>query len=137
MPVFGDQPSNALEAERRGYGLNVPFSNLTTENLLEAVNQILADPKFTQRADDYGSMVMDQMTRPLERAVWWIEYAMRYPGMEHMRSPVHDLHWTQYFLLDVIAFISGIVMFSAYILWLLCCKCCCQPRRHQRKDKSD
>lgn len=127
MPVFGDQPSNAIEAERRGYGLNIPISSVTTENLLEAVNQILADPKFTQKAQDYGNMVTDQMTRPLERAVWWIEYAMRYPGMQHMRSPVHDLHWTQYFLLDVIAFIVGIVIFLSYIIWS-CCKCCCRTK---------
>ena len=68
---------------------------------------MLNDPKYTQKAEEHGSLVMDQMSKPMERAVWWIEYAIRHPGgMKHMRSPVHQLHWSQYFLLDVYAFLA-------------------------------
>lgn len=70
-------------------------------------------------------MVMDQINTPLERAVWWLEYAMRYPGMKHMRSPVHDLHWTQYFLLDVMAFLMAIILIFCGICWSIC-KCLCR-----------
>jgi glucuronosyltransferase len=81
-------------------------------------------------------MLMDQMTQPLDRAVWWIEYAMRYPGMKHMRSPVHDLHWTQYFLLDVIAFIL-LVVISVIAIFVTCCKCCYRKCCSSNKVKSD
>ena len=50
VPIFGDQPSNAIEAERRGYGINIPFPELTTEKLSNGINRILQEPKFTQRA---------------------------------------------------------------------------------------
>ncbi len=32
-------------------------------------------------------------SRPLDRAVWWLEFLIRHPGKNHMRSPVHDLAW--------------------------------------------
>ena len=138
LPVFGDQPSNAVEAERRGYGLNLPITELTSEKLLSAVLKILQNPKFRQRAEEYGQMVMDQMTSPMERAVWWIEYAMRYPGMKHMKSPVHELHWTQYFLLDILIFLLLSAIFVTFIFVSLC-KCCCKKTlfRTDTKHKTD
>ena len=130
IPVFGDQPSNGLEAQSRGYGISIPLPELTTENLQEAVDRVLSDPTFSQKAQEHGAMVMDQINTPLERAVWWLEYAMRYPGMKHMRSPVHDLHWTQYFLLDVIAFYVAILLILCGTCFSVC-KCLC--RKSKRK----
>ena len=80
IPVFGDQPANGLEAERRGYGVSIPLPDLTSEKLFEAVTEILTDPKYTSKAQEHGQLVMDELTTPLERAIWWIEYAIRYPG---------------------------------------------------------
>ena len=121
--MFGDQPSNALEAERRGYGISLPLPELTADKLYNAVTKVLEDPSYTERAQEFGTLLMDEMTKPLDRAVWWIEYALRYPGMKHMRSPVHDLHWTQYFLLDVISFLAVVVftvMFIVYSVFKFC-----------------
>ena len=124
IPIFGDQPSNAMEAVRRGYGIQIPFPELTSEKLSGAINTILTEPKYTQRAIEHGTLVMDEITKPLDRAVWWIEYALRYPGLKHMKSPVHDLNFVQYFLLDVIAFLTAVLGLILYI-FVLCCKCCC------------
>ena len=133
LSVFGDQPSNAIEAERRGYGLHIPLSDLTSENLLEAIKRILNEPIFTLRAKEHGQMVMDQMTTPFERAIWWIEYAIRYPKMRHMRSPVHDLHWTQLFLLDVIAFLLACLILT-FVGFYLAFKFCCCRKSKQKKE---
>ncbi len=125
VPVFGDQPSNALEAERRGYGIAIPLPELTEDKLFNAIKEILDNPSYARRAQEHGTMLMDEMTKPLDRAVWWIEYALRYPGMKHMRSPVHDLHWTQYFLLDVIGFIALVVTIVLFIV-VKTLSCCCR-----------
>ena len=74
-------------------------------------------------------MVLDQINTPLERAVWWLEYAMRYPGMKHMRSPVHDLHWTQYFMLDILAFVFVVSSLFVWIVYKICKCCCCRKKK--------
>ena len=134
IPIFGDQPSNAREAQRRGYGISIPFPELTSQKLSEAINTILTDPSYTKRAIEHGSLVVDEMVKPLDRGVWWIEYALKYPGLPHMRSPVHDLTFVQYFLLDVIAFFIGIIALIVFITVQIC-KCCF--RKSGQKTKTE
>ena len=68
-----------------------------------SLEKVLHDPKYTKAAQSFGTILNDQMTRPLERAVWWIEHIMRHQDWYPRQSPVHQLSWYQYFLLDVIA----------------------------------
>ena len=135
MPVYSDQPGNAKEAHQKGYGIYLPMETLTEESLFEAVTKVLNDPSYTKKAEEWGRLLMDQITQPIETAVWWIEYAVRYPGMKHMRSPVHDLHWTQYFLLDVIAFLAVVILLIMTVLLLVCKFCfaiCCVMSKRKR-----
>ena len=48
---------------------------------------------------------------------------LRYPHNRDMRSPVHDLYWFQYFLLDVIGAIIVILVTIIFIL-IECLKIC-------------
>jgi len=85
IPVFADQPANAKEAELRGYGVGVPLNEATPEKLHEAIQKVLTDPKYSSNAKEYGSLLLDDITKPLDRAVWWIEYALRHPGVRLIR----------------------------------------------------
>lgn len=42
---------------------------------------VIDDPKFAATAKKYGDLISDQETRPLERAIWWIEHAIRHPDL--------------------------------------------------------
>jgi glucuronosyltransferase len=88
VPVFADQPANAKEAEIKGFGLSLPLMDITTEKLYYIIQKVLTNPRYSQRAKEHGSLLMDDITNPLDRAVWWIEYALRHPGVEHLRWAV-------------------------------------------------
>ena len=78
-----------------------------------------------------------QIDRPLDRAVWWIEHLIRHPKLgQYMRSPVHDLAWHQYFLLDVMALIGGALLLTAFILYKLV-RCICCRGRGAIRDEND
>lgn len=124
IPVQGDQPVNAKELVRMGAGLSVPYPTLNEEDFYQALNRVITDPKFSQAAQEIGSTLNDQITRPLDRAVWWVEHIMRHPTMYVGKSPIHKLYWFQYFLLDVLAFILAIlyILFRALkFVFSLCC----------------
>ena len=114
IPVQGDQPANAREAERVGFGRTVPFQKLSEELLNEALDAVLNNPKYTNQARNYGSLVVDQIQHPLQRATWWLEHIMRHPYEYRNKSPVHKLAWYQYFSLDVIFTISVIFTSTSY-----------------------
>ena len=113
IPVFGDQPLNAKEVKILGVGLYASYIGLKEKELINAIDEVLHDPKYTEAAKALGSGMNDQITRPLDRAVWWIEHVIRHPNMYAGRSPVHKLAWYQYFLLDVIAFF----IFVLYVIF--------------------
>ena len=115
IPVCGDQPVNANEAERLGFGISQPYGSLDETDLYNALDKVLHDPKYKNTAQRLGSALNDQLTKPMDRAVWWIEHIIRHPTMYQGKSPVHKLYWFQYILL-------------VRCLSILCCGhlCCCQ-----------
>jgi glucuronosyltransferase len=58
----------------------------------------------------------DEAMTGLEKAIWWTEYVIRHKGAKHLRSPAIDLPLYQYYLVDVISFLGGIVIFILFIL---------------------
>lgn len=53
--------------------------------------------------------------KPLDSAVYWVEYVIRHKGASHLRVGALDLAWYQYFLLDVISFIFLVIILSIFI----------------------
>ncbi len=126
IPVTGDQPINAKAVEKMGFGLVQPYQSLNEADLYKALDAVLHQPQYLEKAQKYGSILNDQINRPLDRAIWWIEHVMRHPKMYQGRSPVHKLAWFQYFLLDVLA-IYAVILYVIYkILYFLFCVMCCK-----------
>ena len=46
-----------------------------------------------------------QLMKPLDRAVFWIEFVMCHKRVKHLRPLGHNLTWYQYHSLDVIGFL--------------------------------
>ena len=132
IPVTGDQPANAKEAERSGFGLMLAYQEITEKTLEEKINLMLNDPKFATRAKEIGALTVDQIQHPLERATWWLEHIMRHPNEYRNKSPVLKLAWYQYFCLDIIltlGFVFGLVSFIIYKIMVICCSCCSKKKK--------
>ena len=127
IPITGDQPANSREAEKSGFGLMLPYQELTEESLGEKLNLLLNDPKYAMMAKKIGALYIDQPQHPLERATWWLEHIMRHPHAYRNKSPVSKLTWYQYFCLDVILTIALILFFVGTLIYnviLAFCSCC-------------
>ena len=57
---MGDQHANARESERIGFGIHLSFQSMTSEEISDALNKVLNDPKYLRRAQEHGSALMDQ-----------------------------------------------------------------------------
>ena len=101
---------------------------------LQALDKLLHDPKFAEAAKEIGSTLTDQITRPLDRAIWWVEHVMRHPTMYAGKSPVHKLHWHQYFLLDVLAVYALILYITYQILKFFFILCFCSDSSKEKRD---
>lgn len=58
----------------------------------------------------------DRVLSPVDQGVWWVEYVLRHNGAKHLRPVTVDLHWTQYFGMDIVAFIAAAMCIGYKVL---------------------
>ncbi|OWK13829.1 hypothetical protein Celaphus_00017445, partial [Cervus elaphus hippelaphus] len=79
----------------------------------------------------------DQPVKPLDRAVFWIEFVMRHKGAKHLRPAAHDLTWFQYHSLDVIGFLLACVATVVFVItkcFLFCYRTFAKTGKKQKRD---
>ncbi|XP_067886559.1 UDP glucuronosyltransferase 2 family, polypeptide A5 isoform X5 [Heterodontus francisci] len=138
IPLFADQPDNMAHMKAKGAAMVLEFATLNTQDLVDALNTVINDPRYKENAVKLSQIQHDQPMRPLERAVFWIEFVMRHGGAKHLRPAAHSLSWYQYHCLDVVAFLCACL---AAIIFAVrkCCMFCCRKFKHTRgkKNKSE
>lgn len=96
---------------------------MTTEIVKEKLQLILEDPKYTKNMAELSIRFRDQKEKPLDRAIWWIEWVLRNPNaMEFLKSPVLRLGLIVgnfYDVIFIIAFIACVVLYCVAKILIL------------------
>uniref|UniRef100_A0A8D2DQX9 glucuronosyltransferase n=1 Tax=Sciurus vulgaris TaxID=55149 RepID=A0A8D2DQX9_SCIVU len=134
IPIFGDQPDNIVHMKAKGAAVEVKFNTMTSADLLSALRTVIYQPSYKENAMRLSRIHHDQPVKPLDRAVFWIEFVMRHKGAKHLRPASHDLTWFQYHSLDVIGFLLACV---ATVIFMVtkCCLFSCQKIGKTGKKK--
>lgn len=64
-----------------------------------------------------SNILWDQPIKPLDNAVWWIEYVIRHGGAQHLRSPGVDQSWFKLLCLDIISLLISLILTVIYIVY--------------------
>ncbi|ELK08683.1 UDP-glucuronosyltransferase 2A3 [Pteropus alecto] len=120
VSIFGDQHDNIAHMKTKGAAMEVNMNTMTSADLLRALRTVINDPSYKENVMKLSKIHHDQPIKPLDRAVFWIEFVMRHKGAKHLRPAVHDLTWIQYHSLDVIGFLMACVAFAVFLVT----KCC-------------
>ncbi|XP_049832166.1 UDP-glycosyltransferase UGT5-like [Schistocerca gregaria] len=139
IPFGGDQVANAVRAARRGTGLLLEHQDLTHDTFSSALDALLNDARYRERAKQVSQLFRDRPRPPMEEAIYWVEYVIRHRGAPHLRSAALDLAWYQYLLLDVAAFVVAAVVFSVALLFFgvrTLLRCCPPTRVPANKKKT-
>ncbi|XP_062845166.1 UDP-glucuronosyltransferase 2C1-like isoform X9 [Trichomycterus rosablanca] len=138
LPLFADQPDNLMHMKTKGAAVILDLNKIQTKDLKEALSDVINNPSYKQSIMRLSRIHHDQPMKPLDQAVYWIEYVMRNKGAKHLRVAAHDLSWYQYHCLDVAAFLLAVVALTVFISIKLFCwllrKCL---RRSPKKSKKE
>ncbi|GAB0093834.1 UDP-glucuronosyltransferase [Sergentomyia squamirostris] len=134
IPIFADQHQNIGKAVRVGYGLTVSFAELNEENIFNAINEMLTNPKYMQTAKTISARFRDQPEDPMDRAVYWVEYVARHKGAKHLISGGQELNFVKYHNLDVFALLLAIPVLILLGIRCICRKIFCR-RSHKKTSK--
>ena len=132
---MNDQKSNLLRAERHGYARLLEWDDLTTEGLKTAILESMESREMQEALERVHSLYTDREMKPVDRAVWWIEYVCRHQGADILRSRGENVPFYQYHHLDIVLFVISIVLVLVSILVFtckLCCQCCCRNKKTKK-----
>lgn len=115
IPFFADQLSNMKLVEKIGYGKLITFDELTEESFENAVEEVISNPAFKDKVTVQSQVFRDQPMKPLDRAIYWIEYVIRNDGAQYLKAESIGLNTAQYFLFDVTLFL---LLPTAIVAWL-------------------
>lgn len=100
-----------------GVAERILFDQLTADAVVRTVRKVIEDPKYRTNIQKRSARFRDQPEKPLDRAVWWVEYILRNPNPEHLRSPVRKLGAFVANLYDIILFFVLLILAVGFVLW--------------------
>ncbi|XP_012510956.1 PREDICTED: UDP-glucuronosyltransferase 2B17-like [Propithecus coquereli] len=137
IPLFADQPDNIARMKSKGAAVRVDFNTMSSADLLNALKTVINNPIYKENAMKLSRIQHDQPVKPLDRAVFWIEFVMRHKGAKHLRVAAHDLTWFQYHSLDVIGFLLACVATVVFIITKCCLFFCRMFATAGKKEKKE
>lgn len=110
-------PQNILKVYQLGIAEYVDFHSFTIDELRDKLLSVLEKPQYSENVKRLSNVFRDQKDSPLERAVWWIEWALRNPQTNDYKCPVNELGQiigNSYDLVALIVFVATLIC-----LWIL------------------
>nr|XP_019818419.1 PREDICTED: UDP-glucuronosyltransferase 2A2 isoform X1 [Bos indicus] len=137
VPMFADQPDNIAHMKAKGAAVEVNINTMTSADLLNALRTVINEPSYKENAMRLKRIHHDQPVKPLDRAVFWIEFVMRHKGAKHLRPAAHNLTWYQYHSLDVIGFLLACVATAVFLVTRCCLFSCRKFGKTGKKKKRE
>lgn len=137
IPLIFDQFDNMVRMKARGVAEYVEVTTLDIETLTNALKNIL-DPEKPYKVNMHklSALHHDKPMKPVDSAVFWMEYVMRHKGAAHLRSESYKLPWYAYHCLDVMAVVVAFCLFVVTLIFVFC-RCLIRHLLRLKKAKSD
>lgn len=100
---------------------------------------MLSNPMYKENIKEISKCFRDQKELPLERAIWWIEWALRNPK-SHIVNRSKNLNYFQIQSIDVISVLTVVSLTLMYITGIMVKKIFIfifQCKKTENKKKKD
>ncbi|KAG5269661.1 hypothetical protein AALO_G00204520 [Alosa alosa] len=137
LPIYSDQLDNLVRLRERGAAKILSIATVNRASFLQALQEVLHEPSYSGNMLRLSRLHRDQPMKPLDRALFWIEFVMRHRGAGHLRTESYKLPWFSYYSIDVVLALLT-VMFTLTLLVValvrhLCVTLCCRERKSKKE----
>ncbi|KAL2095603.1 hypothetical protein ACEWY4_007751 [Coilia grayii] len=102
LPLYSDQYDNLVRLQERGAGKILSINVVDRTSFLQTLKKVLHEPSYRANMQRLSRLHRDQPVKPLDRALFWIEFVMRHKGAGHLRTESFRLPWYSYYSVDVV-----------------------------------
>ncbi|XP_058832975.1 UDP-glucosyltransferase 2-like isoform X2 [Topomyia yanbarensis] len=121
IPFIVDQYRNLEKSIRAGVAERIIVWTVTKEKIVQTIRKVLEDPSYRTRMLEKSALFRDQPDKPLDRALWWIDWSLRHPNAKSIQSPTLRLGWFRSEQYDVKLFVA-IAIFGVIALLIPVCR---------------
>lgn len=114
LPLFFDQPDNLSRIRAKGGAVIVDIAVLDRHIFADALTTALHNSSYRENMQTLSRLHRDQPMKPLDQAVFWIEYVMRHKGARHLQTQANKMSWFVYNSMDVIAALLTAVLLITF-----------------------
>ncbi len=100
--------------EEAGLGVKINFADINEENIYNALNEVLHNPKYKRNIQRVSKLFKSQPQRPLDRAIWWIKWVVENPESAKLLAVEYNGFLVD-FSLDIIFFLVACSMLIIYL----------------------
>ncbi|XP_017039761.1 UDP-glycosyltransferase UGT5 [Drosophila ficusphila] len=100
LPLFYDQFRNLEVLVEEEVAIELRINSMTEEVMRDSLDRLLYQPKYREKARSISEKFRDQPMHPLDSAIYWTEYVIRYKGAKHMRVSQSQVKLAEYYSLD-------------------------------------
>lgn len=110
IPFFNNHVQIGEQVRKNGHGLVLKLDNLTKETFTAAIIEITMYSAFKAKAIEAAKLFNDNPKKPMDTAVYWMEYVIRNHGAKHLKSSSVNYSLSKYLNMDV-----GIAYFFIFL----------------------
>uniref|UniRef100_A0A3P9IGN9 UDP-glucuronosyltransferase n=1 Tax=Oryzias latipes TaxID=8090 RepID=A0A3P9IGN9_ORYLA len=111
LPMYFDQYDNLLRLQERGGAKVLSISTVEKDDsFLKAIQEVLTEPSYRMNMQRLSRLHRDQPVKPMDKALFWIEFVMRHKGAAHLKAQSYNMSWFSYHSVDVVLFLTAAVL---------------------------
>ncbi|XP_061532965.1 UDP-glucuronosyltransferase 2C1-like [Phycodurus eques] len=136
LPLFFDQHDNLNRMRAKGAAVNVDFAVLDRHMFADALMTVLHNSSYRENMQRLSRLQRDQPMKPMDKAVFWIEYVIRHKGAGHLKAQSNKMSSIVYHSVDVILALLTVVLLLIFTC-LFILRCMCRICFNGKKAKHD
>lgn len=109
-----------------GAAVELSLKEFNAENLKSKVLEVVQNPDYRENMRKRSKKFNDQPMKPLDRAVWWIEYVLRNPEPVHLLSPALNMSFLAAYSLDLLILLFICITVAMVLILRKTLKCNCK-----------
>ncbi|CAG9800391.1 unnamed protein product [Chironomus riparius] len=122
IPFLFDQYQNAFKVRNEEIGVHLEYETLTEESLFNGIMEATKS-KYKESIKQFKTLMYDVPMQSREKAVWWIEYAIRNKGRNRLKYIGAKVPFYQQYYLDVILVYAVLILLVKKVLSFLKSAC--------------
>lgn len=115
IPIYADQYNNLLQAQNIGLGRMLLYHDINEETLRRTLNDVISNESYRKSALEISKRFKDRPMKPLDTAIFWIEFVIRNKGADYIKNPALGMSWIESNMLDVWGFVFLVVLVIIYV----------------------